>query len=77
MKYQMQSGKLAHRICYEVFKGPIPKGLLVCHSCDVLTCINPEHLVARTRADNLAGMVTRGRSKSGKFALWSYPSLDN
>lgn len=51
----------AHRWSYEHFKGPIPPGLLVCHTCDVPRCVQPKHLVAGTQKENLAGMLARGR----------------
>jgi hypothetical protein len=37
-----------HRIIYEKFKGPIPKGLLIRHTCNNSLCCNPEHLIAIT-----------------------------
>lgn len=50
-----------HRVSFELHKGPIPDGLLVRHTCDNPPCINPEHLITGTRADNVADMIARGR----------------
>ncbi|RLB66252.1 MAG: hypothetical protein DRH08_06660 [Deltaproteobacteria bacterium] len=52
---------LAHRFSYELANGPIPKGYLIRHSCDNPACVNPEHLLAGTQADNMKDMVDRRR----------------
>lgn len=56
---------LAHRISWELFRGPIPQGVEVCHRCDVRCCVNPDHLFLATHTDNMADMYRKGRGRPG------------
>ena len=57
---------LAHRDAWERERGPIPKGLVVCHHCDNPPCVNVEHLFLGTNADNTRDMIAKGRHASLK-----------
>lgn len=57
---------VTHRVAYKLAKGEIPDGLVVRHSCDNPPCVNPDHLLVGTFADNSGDMVDRGRSTKGR-----------
>jgi len=58
--------KKVHRISYELWIGPIPKGYFVCHHCDNIVCINPDHLFAGTNQDNIRDASRKGRLSCGE-----------
>lgn len=60
-----RSGR-AHRAAWELFRGPIPQGLFVCHHCDVPACVNPDHLFLGRDRDNVADRDAKGRQAKGE-----------
>jgi len=50
-----------HRLSYLLTKGEIPNGMFVCHSCDVPSCINPDHLFIGSPKQNVIDKVAKNR----------------
>ena len=60
------TGRFAHRLSWELFKGKIPPGMHVLHKCDTMTCVNPDHLFLGTNEDNVRDCMAKGRHTSQK-----------
>jgi len=57
----------AHREAYEAENGPgSAEGLVVRHRCDTPPCVNPDHLLIGTVANNVMDMDERGRRVTPK-----------
>lgn len=55
-----------HRASYEIFKGEIPHGLQVCHTCDNKLCCNPDHLWLGTFQENTRDRNFKNRQSKGE-----------
>ena len=56
----------AHRIAYELARGPIPKGMELDHLCRISSCVNPDHLEPVTRKENIRRGVVSEVNKSNR-----------
>ena len=52
----------AHRLAWILTNGPIPEGMRVLHTCDIRSCVNPEHLRLGTDFDNAMDKMMKGRA---------------
>lgn len=57
-----ENSKRAHRVAWEIERGPVPDGLLVLHSCDVKACVKVAHLFLGTHQDNSDDKWRKGRA---------------
>ena len=51
-----------HIVAWEMHNAqPVPKGMVVMHTCDNPGCFNPNHLRVGTPSDNIQDSVAKGR----------------
>lgn len=55
---------VAHRMAWQMTRGEIPAGMMVCHKCDVRDCCNPAHLFLGNARDNVRDCMKKGRRAS-------------
>jgi len=67
----------AHRFSYELHKKKIDNGNMVMHSCDIPSCVNPNHLSEGTNQDNMDDAKMKGRFKKGSEKPQSKLSEEN
>lgn len=53
-----------HRISYQIVRGAIPSGSLICHTCDNAVCCNPLHLYAGSHQSNMDDRSQRNRANA-------------
>lgn len=51
------------RLIYCQNNGEIPQSMVIRHTCDNRLCINPEHLILGTKAENNKDRAERGRNR--------------
>lgn len=61
LSFNGNKSAIASRVSYELFKGPIEDGKFICHTCDVPSCVNPDHLWIGSHVENMIDMVQKGR----------------
>lgn len=55
----------SHRVAFALYKGSIPNGKVVRHTCDNPKCVNPKHLILGTQLDNINDRHRKGRDQRG------------
>lgn len=74
----LQAGRsrmLAHRLAFFLAHGYLPA--VVRHTCDTPRCVNPDHLLAGTQAENARDAMERGRTTRGERHTHSKVTSDD
>lgn len=63
-RFSLGTERLAHRVAFRLFVGPVPDGLELDHLCRSRSCVNPAHLEPVTRRENLRRSPLTNASKT-------------
>lgn len=70
----------AHIVSYQLFNGPVERGMDIDHTCNVKACINPEHLEQVTHKENIDRMQAHlygNLCKKGLHEMTGYNRMKN
>jgi hypothetical protein len=59
--YHRGEREYAHRLSFALYKTPIPKKILIRHTCDNPSCVNPDHLLLGNQRLNARDALMRKR----------------
>jgi DNA-binding XRE family transcriptional regulator len=59
----------AHVVSYRLEYGGVPEGKQVNHTCDNPPCVNPNHLYAGDKKDNMEDLLRRGTSEQVELGI--------
>lgn len=62
-----------HRLIYWIVNGPVAADLTVDHLCRIKACVNPKHLEAVTRKENVLRAAPYAHRVNGRFARPPHP----
>lgn len=77
-KFMWLGDQGAHRASVRAFRlggALIPSGQVVRHSCDNPACVNPDHLLVGSYADNIKDMDDRGRRNPARGVALPHTKL--
>ncbi len=63
---ETKSQSTAHRVSMMLFRDEIPTGKMVCHTCDIPSCVNPLHLYIGNGYTNQQDAVSRKRHRESR-----------